>query len=76
MSYDLAPLHSYVRFYQNVEKQLTLAWASRAMCRTRNAIGRAGLLHFAGLDGQRSAMVVERRTAPPTAPKGETVPGF
>jgi hypothetical protein len=26
--YDLAPLHSYVRFYQNVEKQLTLAWAS------------------------------------------------
>jgi 3-oxoacyl-[acyl-carrier-protein] synthase I len=55
---------------------LTLAWASKAMCRTRNAIGRAGLLHFAGLDGQRSAMVLERQPAPPDVPQGETMPGF
>lgn len=44
---------------------LTLAWLAALMGHPTNSPGRAGLLHFAGDDGQRTAMVVRYRTATP-----------
>ena len=47
---------------------LTLAWLANIMGRASGSPGRNGLLHFAGDDGQRSAMVVRyRATATATA---------
>lgn len=40
---------------------LTLAWLSEAMSRPKNRLGTQGLAHFAGDDGQRSVLVVQRR---------------
>ncbi|NHZ61870.1 hypothetical protein [Massilia genomosp. 1] len=42
---------------------LSLAWLAALMGRTTTGPGSAGLLHFAGDDGQRSALVVRHRTA-------------
>jgi len=40
---------------------LTLAWLSDVMGRSENAPGRSALLHFAGDDGHRCALVVRHR---------------
>ena len=42
---------------------LSLAWLAALMGRGNGSPGKAGLLHFAGDDGQRSALVVRHRTA-------------
>lgn len=42
---------------------LTLAWLADVMGRPRGGPGRRGLLHFAGDDGQRSALVLNHRGA-------------
>lgn len=44
---------------------LTLAWLAALMGHPTNTPGQAGLLHFAGDDGQRTAMVVRYRAATP-----------
>ena len=40
---------------------LTLAWLAGTMTRPEGRPGRAGLLHFAGDDGERSALVIRTR---------------
>ncbi len=46
---------------------LTLAWLAALMGHPTHSPGRAGLLHFAGDDGRRTAMVVRYRAAPPAS---------
>lgn len=40
---------------------LTLAWLAEALAEQPNPLGQSGLLHFAGADGRRSALVVRYR---------------
>ena len=75
MSVDLAPLHSYVRFYQAVVAQITAAWANLA--RTHELVKGALDPFAAPLAELRSPLVVAAirgATSPPEALRALWIP--
>jgi 3-oxoacyl-[acyl-carrier-protein] synthase I len=67
---DQFPHHSLAQFLGDTGASLsllTVAWVAEAMRKPWRPLGRHGLLHFAGADGQRSALAIAHRQTVPTA---------